>query len=102
MSRRVHKHRFANADINDIAEWIAHSSGSVEPALKWLVDLEAKFERLADAPGSGTTRPELGAGVRSSPFGNYLIFFRKSRGRGITIVRVVHGGRDMSRGLDIN
>src|SRR5687768_15997572 len=101
MSHRVHKHRFANTDINDIAEWIARSSGSVEPALKWLVDLEAKFEKLADAPGSGTARPELGVGVRSSPFGNYLTFFRKSRGRSITVVRVIHGGRDMISGLGI-
>jgi plasmid stabilization system protein ParE len=102
MSRRVHKHRHSNADINDIAEWIAVNSGSIEPAMKWLVSLEEKLEKLADAPGSGTAHPELGADIRSSPFGNYLIFFRKSRGRSITVVRVIHGGRDLSGGLQMD
>jgi toxin ParE1/3/4 len=102
MSRRVRKKPRARADIDDISEWIAGSSGSIEPALRWLDDLERKFESLADAPGSGTARPELGTGVRSSPFGQYLIFFRKSRGRSITIVRVIHGARNYSEGFTID
>ena len=91
MSRRVRTSVRAEADIHSIANWI--SQQSLTGATKWLDDLDARFTALADAPGSGTDRSELRRGLRSSPFGNYLIFFKRTRD-GIQIVRVIHGARD--------
>lgn len=65
-------------------------------AMKWLEDLDSRFTELAGAPGSGTDRSDLRPGMRSSPFGNYLIFFKRLRD-GIQVVRVIHGARDYKR-----
>jgi plasmid stabilization system protein ParE len=86
----------ADSDIKRIALWIA-SQSSVDAALRWSVDLDQKFESLARTPGSGTDRGTLGRGLRSSPFGRYLIFFRAERRGGIVITRVIHGAQDYGR-----
>lgn len=94
MSGRIHKTAHAEADIKNIALWIARDS--VESALKWAADLDEKLRTLAQVPGSGTDRGKLRPGMRSSPFGNYLIFFKRVR-NGIQIIRVIHGARDYTR-----
>jgi len=94
MNRRVRRTARADADIEGIAKWIARDS--VDAALRWLDGLDEAMGRLAQTPGSGTERGELRAGMRSSPFGNYLIFFRPMRD-GIVVVRVIHGARDYRR-----
>jgi plasmid stabilization system protein ParE len=93
MSLRLRKTAEAKADILEIAEWISDRSGSMNVAVKWMKDLDVRFRSIADAPGTGTLRPELGAGIRSSPFGNYLIIFKASA-RALTVIRVRHGARD--------
>lgn len=98
MRRRVRRSAQARADIRGISQWIVQNSGSVNAALKWIRDLDERVERIADAPGTGTTHDDLEPGLRSSPFGNYMIFFR-SGPRTLTVMRAVHGGRDMSHGL---
>jgi toxin ParE1/3/4 len=94
MSRRVRTTARAEKDIQSIGSWIARES--MPAAMKWLEDLDARFSELAEAPGSGTDRNELRPGMRSSPFGNYLIFFKRLRD-GIQVVRVIHGARDYKR-----
>ena len=94
MSRVIRRTARADADIEGIAKWIARDS--VDAALRWLEGLDQALGKLAETPGSGTDRRELRAGMRSSPFGNYLIFFKAVRG-GITVVRVIHGARDYRR-----
>jgi toxin ParE1/3/4 len=42
----------------------------------------------------GTDRGDLGPGLRSTPFGSYLIFFKAAPG-GVQIVRVLHGMRGL-------
>jgi toxin ParE1/3/4 len=91
--RRIRKAPDARDDINDISEWIAQTSGSVDVAMKWLTDLYDEFDKLALTPGRGTSQEELMPGLRNTPFGNYLIFFRSTK-RVLTIVRVMHGARD--------
>jgi toxin ParE1/3/4 len=96
--RRLRVTASARADLDRIALSILEYSGSVDWALKWLSDAEIKFAKLADAPGTGTPQVDLERGLRSSPFGNYLVFFRATA-RVVTIVRVVHGARDLGGGL---
>ena len=94
MSRRVQKSARAEIDIRGIGRWIARDS--LTAALKWGDDLDRKLRVIADLPGIGTDRSDLRPGLRSYPFGNYLIFFKAIRG-GIVVVRVLHGARDYRR-----
>jgi toxin ParE1/3/4 len=81
----------AEADVDAISLWIAQ--GSLESAKRWVDDLEKKLEILSLTPGGGTDRSDLRQGLRSSPFGQYLVFYRKVRG-GIRVFRVIHGARN--------
>lgn len=51
---------------------------------------------LSKFPGAGPARPEIRAGVRSFPVGEYLLFYRPVEG-GIELLRVLHGKRDLRR-----
>jgi toxin ParE1/3/4 len=92
VSPRVQLTARAQADADAIALWIARGGGE-EAALNWYDGFDAKLKRLAQTPGSGTDQSHLGQGLRSSPFGNYLVFF-KAIPSGVRIVRVVHAARD--------
>lgn len=56
--------------------------------------MKDRLQTLADWPGLGPLRPELREGLRSLPFGNYVILYRASDD-GVQIVRVVDGHRDL-------
>ena len=45
-------------------------------------------------PMMGRARDELAPGVRSFPFGRYVVFYLPLDG-GIDVVRVLHGARDI-------
>ena len=48
----------------------------------------------ADHPLAAEARPDLAPGLRASPVGNYVIFYRPIHD-GIEVVRVLHGARDI-------
>ena len=55
----------------------------------------AKCQELASIKGMiGVERPELRTGVRSYPFGNYVIFFMYSNDC-LEVVTIVEGQRDI-------
>lgn len=98
MTKKAFKSRLAKRDLVECATYIG--SGSPISAERFLEAAEAAFESLAAMPGMGALRevmnPRL-AGLRSWPitgFRNYLIFYRPTR-RGIRILRVLHGARDI-------
>lgn len=82
----------AEEDLLDIAVLIAQDNQA--RALTFFDDLESKCEALGRAPGIGTSRPELGDGVRMLPHGRYLIFYREAN-KGLRIERIMHGARDI-------
>lgn len=94
MNPRIRRTALAKQDVRQIALWIGRQSP--DAAIKRVDDLEQRLEELLNAPGSGTDRSDLRPSLRSSPFGNYLVFFKRIRD-GIQIVRVLHGARDYSR-----
>jgi toxin ParE1/3/4 len=49
---------------------------------------------LATAPLAGRSRDEFGAGLRSFPAENYLVFYHIRKGV-VEIVRIIHGARDL-------
>ena len=56
--------------------------------------LDEEYRLLATQPMMGRARDELASGVRSFPFGRYVVFYAPLDD-GIDIVRVLHGSRDI-------
>jgi toxin ParE1/3/4 len=81
-------------DVLEIATYISRDSFA---AAERLVDLfDARLKVIADNPGLGPFRPELGTDVQSFPVGNYILFYRRIPD-GIELLRVLHGARDIRR-----
>jgi toxin ParE1/3/4 len=82
-------------NLADIAEYIAHVSGSIMVAEKFSNKLLQKCQSLASLPVQiGRPRPELRADMRSFPFKAYVIFFRYVDGV-FEVVNVLEGHRDI-------
>jgi toxin ParE1/3/4 len=87
--------RRAEADLDDIADYIANESGSLDTATRVIEALTARFLFLADNPYAGRARDDdLGPGRRSFPADRYVIVYRAA-GRDVEILRVAHGSRDL-------
>ena len=82
----------ATADLAEIWAYIAEDSTREADAFAARVHRE--FRLLARQPMIGRERPELLADLRSFPVGRYIIFYLP-RSRGIEVVRVIHGARDL-------
>jgi toxin ParE1/3/4 len=89
----------ARDNLVEIAEYIASVSGE-DAAVRLTGEIIYKCEHLATLTGLlGRARPELRPDVRSTPFKNYLIFFRylpSESDRDIfQVVNVVESHRDL-------
>lgn len=82
----------AEEDLLDIAVFIAQDNQA--RAMTFVDELEGKCDALDLTPGIGTSRAELGDGVRMLPHGRYLIFYREVN-RGLRIERIMHDSRDI-------
>ena len=82
----------ANLDVEEIAKYIFDLNPVA--AHKFLDNLEETCELLAEFPLIGRQRPEIGAGIRSFPIGNYLVLYVPV-GEVVEVSRVVYGGRDL-------
>jgi toxin ParE1/3/4 len=80
---------------DDIAEiWDHIADDSLRAADRWIEQLDEQFVLLASQPLMGRSRDELAPGLRSFPFGRYVIFYEPVEG-GIDIVRLLHSARDV-------
>jgi toxin ParE1/3/4 len=91
---RVLRTPLARRDLKGIGQYIARESGSRSIALRFLDRIAARAKTQAEQPKLGERRPDLGAEVRCFPVGNYVVFYRPI-GRGIELLRVLHGARDV-------
>ena len=82
----------ARADLAEIWAYIAEDSPDRADAFVDLVD--SKFQALSRRPGLGRRRPELNSDIRSLTVGRYVVFYLPLS-RGIEVVRVLHGSRDI-------
>ena len=89
----VRRRPAAIADIFEIWDFIAEDR--VSAADRWIDLLDQQFQLLATQPMLGRTRDELGPGIRSLPFGRYLIFYL-AQPDGIDVIRILHGARDIA------
>ena len=82
----------ASEDLTEIWSYIADDS--LANADSFIDKLYETMQVLSRQPGSGRHREEIAPGIQSFPFGRYIIFYRAVT-RGIEIVRVLHGARDI-------
>src|SRR3954470_13518944 len=69
----------AEADLEDIAYYVAKESGSLETARRVIVSITDRFHLLGANPYAGRARDEdLGPGRRSFPADRYIIVYRVS------------------------
>jgi toxin ParE1/3/4 len=84
--------REARADIDEIPLFIA--ADDLDAAISFNDRLDEAFSMLGGNPMAGRVRPELNEGLRSFPFGSYMIFYRIWAGK-VTVTRVLHSARDI-------
>jgi len=79
----------------DLAEIWAYIAGdSPDHADAFLDRIDRELRGLARRPRMGRARPELSDALRSLPVGLHVIFY-VPRPKGIEVVRVLHGARDL-------
>lgn len=82
----------AQTDLLEIWTYIA--ADSPVAADKVLDDIDAAAELAGRNPAAGRRREELAPMLRSFPVGNHIVFYRPTE-NGITVIRVLHGARDL-------
>ncbi len=82
----------ARADLRNIALYInEHNPGR---GTAYVDEMERSFHLYAENPDMGRARSDISDGLRSFPFGNYVVFYRPAQ-NGIVIVRVLHAARNI-------
>lgn len=92
--KRVSVTRDAKRDIDEI--WLFVARDSVDAANRLIDEIVHRFFLIGSSPEMGRTRDDLKPGLRRHAVNNYVIYYRETRPN-ISIVRVVHGARDMKR-----
>jgi toxin ParE1/3/4 len=81
--------------LDDLAEiWAYIAENSPDRADAFVDLVNSKFQALSRRPGLGRRRPELAPNIRSLTVGRYVMFYQLLF-RGIEVVRVLHGSRDI-------
>ena len=81
--------------LDDLAEiWAYIAEDSPDRADAFVDLVNSKFQALSRRPGLGRRRPELAPNIRSLTVGRYVVFYLPLS-RGIEVVRVLHGSRDI-------
>lgn len=90
----------AEEDLSDVFAWIA--GGNEEAAMRFLEFTSRSFTLLLQHPQIGRPRKfQCHSGLRSwrvRGFKNYLIFYLLEK-NALTVVRVLHGARDLEKEL---
>lgn len=85
----------AKADIGEIFRFLTRESGNRATARNFTNKLAQKCSELSSLPGQiGRPRPELGDGIRSFAYNNYVIIFRYA-GDDFEVVKIFEGHRDI-------
>jgi toxin ParE1/3/4 len=84
----------ARFDLIRLYDYLEERAGT-RLAQSYIDRIDALFDKLADFPGIGASRPELGADVRSTGVWPYVILYHVGSGS-LHILRVVHGRRNIA------
>jgi toxin ParE1/3/4 len=91
---RLLKTPTAVKDLVEIGSYIAADNPAAADRL--LDKIDETLGLLAEFPGLGRAREELGRNLRCLPIGKYLLFYI-TIDDGIELIRVIHGARDLGR-----
>jgi toxin ParE1/3/4 len=93
--RRIRQLQISPAAEADLAEiWGYIAVDAPKAATAFVMQIEDKFTPLLEFPGIGTNRDELAPGLRALPYKTHVIYYTFTDDD-VTIVRVVHGARDV-------
>lgn len=82
----------AREDLRAILRYLRRHS---RPAAARLArEVAERYELLAGSPRLGRARPELGADVRSTVIGDYILIYHATD-EVVTIIRILHGARNI-------
>lgn len=96
MNARIRRSAAADADLADV--WLFAAQDGPERADQLIDRLEQAIKRLVDYPRIGHRRDDVAADLRLLVQDRYLVIYRYSRAENVvTVERVVHGSRDLSR-----
>lgn len=84
----------AKDDIYNITEHIALATGSYRTAAKFVVRIEARCDRIANAPRAGRRRDDLVPGLRTVPFEHSAVIAYIVENDAVRIINIFYGGRD--------
>lgn len=87
----------AEADLDEIWHYI--SEQTEEAADKFIRDMAAKFQLLADSKEIGKRQDDFIVGMRMFPFKKYQIYYFPTQ-YGVEIYRVLHGRRNIEELID--
>jgi len=87
----------AAQDLEEIGDFIAQDNP--QRASSFISELRMQCKKICLNPAGYRPRPELTNNLRSCAHGNYVIFFENSQDR-VTIIRILHGARDIPPALD--
>lgn len=90
--RRIRLSDLARNDLDEI--WFSIAVENLPAADRMIDRIHELLQKLRDFPEMGIERIDIRAGIRSFPCGNYLVFYWPAPD-GITVVRIVYGGRDL-------
>ncbi|HEX8127247.1 MAG TPA: type II toxin-antitoxin system RelE/ParE family toxin [Allosphingosinicella sp.] len=99
MAYRVIYRQTADANLDAIYEWIADGADE-DIALRYVLRIREKCERLADFPNRGTPHDDLLDGLRTIPFGRRVTIAYLVQGAEVIITRIVHAGLDLTTEFD--
>ena len=98
--RKVDFSTAAREDLRLILRYVTREAQDRRVGAGFVAKLRAQCAKLAKLDATlGTARPELGAGVRSTPTEGYVIFFRYTAAT-VEIVTILHGSRDTVNHFD--
>ena len=87
----------AAQDLEEIGDFIAQDNPL--RSVEFLTELQSHCETIRRNPEGYRLRQEFSKTMRSCSHGNYVIFY-ESDVKEVTIVRILHGGRDLQKIFD--
>jgi toxin ParE1/3/4 len=84
----------AEESVLAIGRYVVEQTQSRQRGLDVIAKIEEKCHRYAEFPEGGTSRPDLGPGLRCFPVESLVVIYRPIED-GVVIILVAHGHQDV-------